>query len=146
MERKCVDCGLESDNLSLFERDFLMTHGRRNLCLTCSTIRSKKRRAAARKRAESKPDEVFECSMCGCKCTYSELRNGGSGVICLYCDRKIVRQKFDREWRPDQETKKEMFDKAMKKYDHIFALVSGMGLNIDDPKDTEEIVALVERD
>ncbi len=39
--RKCVDCGLQSENLNLFAQSKQAKYGRRNLCYTCYTKRNK---------------------------------------------------------------------------------------------------------
>ena len=106
--RHCKDCGLQSDDLSLFVKDKNSKHGRRNLCISCCVIRNnqnsknkdwktdhqtKKRYGVDVSTYKSRMSSSSCCEICGSTeelCyDHDHLTMAFRGVLCRGCNRSL---------------------------------------------------------
>ena len=103
--RKCKDCGLESDNLTLFVKDRQSKHGRRNLCISCAVKRNeahpknkhwktdyqvKKRYGVTAEEYNTKMESFSSCVLCGSTNNLCYDHDHDTlkfrGVLCRLCN------------------------------------------------------------
>jgi hypothetical protein len=103
--RKCIDCGLHSEDLSLFSRSPNAKYGRRNLCYPCYTKRNKensklkdwktdhqtkKRYGVSAEEYKKRMSESTSCFLCGSEneLCYDHCHSSMKfrGVLCRKCN------------------------------------------------------------
>lgn len=106
--RKCIDCGLHSEDLTLFAQSKNAKYGRRNLCSPCYTKRNKensklkdwktdhqtkRRYGIDRETYLKRMASSFSCEVCGSTkelCyDHDHETMAFRGVLCRACNRSI---------------------------------------------------------
>jgi hypothetical protein len=106
--RKCIDCSLESSNLTLFVKEKKSRHGRRNLCISCAVIRNEAEPKAKEWKTDHQTRKRYgidvetynqrmksskECQVCGAEkelCyDHCHVTMKFRGILCRRCNRSI---------------------------------------------------------